>query len=101
MRLVLFGPPGAGKGTQAERLGARFGIARLSTGDMLRAAVAAGTPDGLRANCVCPGWVRTDMGGASAPRSMAQGADTAVWLATLTEGGPSGGFFRDRIPIPW
>ncbi len=49
MRLVLLGPPGAGKGTQAERLGARFDIARLSTGDMLRAAAAAGTPVGLRA----------------------------------------------------
>jgi len=49
LRLVLLGPPGAGKGTQAEKLAARYGIARLSTGDMLRAAVAAGTPIGQKA----------------------------------------------------
>jgi NAD(P)-dependent dehydrogenase (short-subunit alcohol dehydrogenase family) len=52
-------------------------------------------------NAVCPGWVRTDMGGASAPRSVEQGADGIVWLATLPDGGPSGGFFRDRVAIPW
>lgn len=52
-------------------------------------------------NAVCPGWVRTDMGGPAAPRSVLQGADTVVWLATLPAGGPSGGLFRDREPIPW
>jgi NAD(P)-dependent dehydrogenase (short-subunit alcohol dehydrogenase family) len=63
------------------------------------AAYLQGT--GILVNSMCPGWVRTDMGGRSASRSVEQGADTAVWLATLPDDGPTGGFFRDRKPIPW
>jgi NAD(P)-dependent dehydrogenase (short-subunit alcohol dehydrogenase family) len=54
----------------------------------------------IKVNVMCPGWVRTDMGGSAAPRSVEEGADTAVWLATLPDDGPTGGFFRNRKPIP-
>jgi NAD(P)-dependent dehydrogenase (short-subunit alcohol dehydrogenase family) len=52
-------------------------------------------------NAGCPGWVRTEMGSPEAPRSIEEGAKSIVWLATLPEGGPHGGFFRDGQPIPW
>lgn len=52
-------------------------------------------------NAVCPGWVKTDMGGENAPRSPQQGADTIVWLATLPDDGPTSGFFRDRKLLDW
>ena len=52
-------------------------------------------------NACCPGWVRTEMGGSHADKSTSEGADTPVWLATLPSGGPSGGFFAERMPIAW
>ena len=65
------------------------------------AAKRGGGAHDVLVNAVCPGWVRTRMGGSAAPRTPEQGADTIVWLATLPAGGPTGGFFRNRKPIPW
>ena len=58
-------------------------------------------PRGIAVNAVCPGWVRTDMGGAEAPRSLQEGAESILWL--VLEAGPdlSGGFWRDGGRIPW
>ncbi len=58
-------------------------------------------PRGLLANSVCPGWVRTDMGGANAPRSLADGADGIVFLCLLKPGSVTGRFWRDREVIDW
>lgn len=55
----------------------------------------------IKVNACCPGWVRTDMGGENADRSVEEGADTPVWLATLPEDGPTGGFFKDRKALAW
>jgi NAD(P)-dependent dehydrogenase (short-subunit alcohol dehydrogenase family) len=65
---------------------------------MLAAALAA---DNIAVNSMCPGWVRTDMGGPNATRSIEEGADTAVWLAADAPQELTGKFFRDREEIPW
>ena len=56
---------------------------------------------GILVNACCPGWVRTEMGGANADKSIEEGADTPIWLAALPDGGPSGGIFGECSPISW
>jgi NAD(P)-dependent dehydrogenase (short-subunit alcohol dehydrogenase family) len=66
----------------------------------LTSQLAAALPN-FAVNSVCPGWVRTDMGGSGATRSVEEGADTIVWLGTDAPQSLTGSFLRDRKPIPW
>lgn len=79
---------------------ASYGVAKAAL-NALTVAAARTLPRNVKVNAMCPGWVRTRMGGAGATRSPEEGADTAIWLSTLPDNGPTGQFFRDRMPIEW
>ncbi len=92
----------SGWGAFAENLEGPFAYAVSKAGlNALTVKSAQALGDAVKVNSACPGWVRTDMGGESAPRSVEEGADTPIWLATLPDDGPTGGFFRSRRPIDW
>ena len=86
---------GMGAGYPAYRLSklALNGLTRILAAELRGANVLV--------NTMSPGWVQTEMGGAGAPTSPAKGAETAVWLATLADRGPTGGFFERRRPVDW
>lgn len=92
---------GAGQLSDMDGGRAAYRASKTGLNALTRALASDERGSGVLVNTMCPGWVRTDMGGRSAPRSVEEGADTAVWLATLPDSGPTGGFFRDRKPIPW
>jgi NAD(P)-dependent dehydrogenase (short-subunit alcohol dehydrogenase family) len=92
---------GAGQISTMATYAPAYSISKAALNAFTRVLAATYRGRGVLANCVDPGWVRTDMGGSSAPRSVEEGAATIVWLATLPARGPSGGFFRDRRPIDW
>jgi NAD(P)-dependent dehydrogenase (short-subunit alcohol dehydrogenase family) len=90
---------GALSGMGGRSLGYR--ISKTALNALTRIVAAELRDTNILVNAVDPGWVKTEMGGPGANRSLAQGADTPVWLATLPDGGPSGGFYRDRRPAAW
>ncbi|MGH7652135.1 MAG: SDR family oxidoreductase [Gemmatimonadaceae bacterium] len=93
----------SGMGSLAE-MGAGYIAYRMSKAgiNVVTRVIAAETQGmGILINSVDPGWVQTGMGGRAARRSVEKGAETPVWLATLPDSGPTGGFFRDRKSIAW
>lgn len=78
-----------------------YRMSKTALNALTRITAAELASTNIKVNAVCPGWVRTDMGGAEAERPVEIGAETPVWLATLGDDGPTGGFFRDKRPIPW
>ncbi len=77
-----------------------YGLAKAALNALTRMIATEAGPQ-VKVNCMSPGWVATRMGGSAAPTSVEEGADTAVWLATLPDDGPTDGFFYRRHQIPW
>ncbi len=92
---------GAGSLTEMGGGTLAYRVSKVSLNAITRILADEVRGSGILINAMCPGWVRTEMGGLHAPRSVEDGADTAIFLATLPDTGPTGGFFRDRKPIPW
>ncbi len=78
-----------------------YAVSKALLNAMTRVLARELAADGVRVNAVCPGWVRTDMGGSGAPRTVEEGASGVVWAAALGEGAPTGGVFRDGEAVVW
>jgi len=78
-----------------------YRMSKTALNALTRIVAAETRGTNILVNSMSPGWVKSDMGGPYATRTLEQGADTAVWLATLPDGGPSGGFYYERAAIAW
>jgi NAD(P)-dependent dehydrogenase (short-subunit alcohol dehydrogenase family) len=90
---------GALEGASANYFSYSLSKSSLNMLTLLYAQEVQGTD--VKINAVCPGWVKTDMGGSGAPRSIEEGIKGIIWAATLDQKGPNGGFFRDGKKINW
>lgn len=92
---------GMGQLSDMEGKSPAYRISKTALNALTRILAAETRGANILVNSVCPGWVRTDIGGPNAERTAEQGAVGIVWAATLPDDGPSGGFFRDGQSIPW
>jgi len=92
---------GAGQLSDMGSWAPAYSISKTALNGVTGQFAAALVDSQIAVNSVCPGWVKTDMGGYDAPRSVEEGADTIVWLATEAPQSMTGLFIRDRKPIPW
>jgi len=86
---------------RASRGGGIYRTTKVAMNALTRVLAEDLAGSGILVNAISPGWCRSDMGGADAPRSAAQGAASIVWGVTLPDDGPSGGFFQDGEELPW
>jgi len=91
----------AGQLTTMSGYAPAYSMSKTALNAFTRQLAVATNGSGVLVNSACPGWVQTAMGGRNAPRSVAEGADPIVWLATLPDDGPTGSFFADRQTIAW
>jgi len=92
---------GMGQLSEMEGRSPAYRISKTALNALTRILAAETRGYNILVNSVCPGWVRTEMGGPNAERTVEEGATGILWAATLPDDGPSGGVFRDGQPIPW
>jgi NAD(P)-dependent dehydrogenase (short-subunit alcohol dehydrogenase family) len=92
---------GAGQLSSMGTYAPAYSISKAALNALTIQLAAATNGTGVLVNCVDPGWVRTRMGGSSAPRSVEKGAETIAWAATFGANGPTGRFFSDKRPLDW